>query len=115
MKATTKKAIKKIKSGTKSAKKEAGVLLKKADKQAAKLVKKTNKQTSALVKELKKEWKAGEPQREVYKKEIEAAAKKAGVKGKKMLKVGIKNSIKIGSDVADVIRKDIKEMRKTKS
>ncbi len=116
MKTTTKKkVIKKVKSVAKSAKKGTGVLLKKADKQAATVVKKANKQTSALVKELKKEWKASEPQREVYKKEFEVAAKKAGVKGKKMLKIGIKNSIKIGGDVADVIRKDIKEMRKTKS
>lgn len=111
MKATIKKkAVKK----TKSATKKAGVLLERAGKQTGILVKRVNTKTGKLVKELKKEWKASEPQREIYKKELETVTKKAGVKGKKMLKAGIKNSIKIGGDVVDVIRKDIKEMRKKK-
>jgi cell division septum initiation protein DivIVA len=118
----TKKTIKKVKAVTdkkvkkvaKRAKKETKVLLKKANKQTGVLLKKANKEADKIVKAFKKEWKEGEPQREEYKEKLEVAAKKAGVKGKKMLKLGIKNSIKIGGDVADVIRKDIKEMNKKK-
>lgn len=115
MKATTKKkTIKKVKAVAKSAKKQSAVLVKGAKKQTGTLIKKVNKEADKIAKAFKKEWKEGEPQREVYKAEIEKAAKKAGVKGMKMAKKGLKNSIKIGGDVVEVIRKDIKEIRKQK-
>ncbi len=98
-----KKTIKKIKSFARGAAKKTGVLAKKADKQAGK-----------MAKVIQKKWKASEPQRKKYKEEFEVAAKKAGKKGMKSLKVGLKNSIKIGGDVARVVKKDIREMRKQK-
>jgi hypothetical protein len=93
----------KIKSAGKVVAKNAKVLVKKAGKEAEK-----------IAKVLKKRWDKAEPEREKYKKEMRAAAEKAGAKGMKMLKSGLKNSIKIGGDIADVIKKDIEEIRSKK-
>lgn len=114
IKKVTAAANKKVKAVAKSAKKQTGTVVKKADKQAGVFMKKANKEAGKIVKAFKKEWKEGAPQREEYKGKLEVAAKKAGVKGKKMLKIGIKNGLKISGDIADVIKKDIKEMRKKK-
>ncbi len=92
---------KKFKKITKSAVKKTGVFMKMANKKAGK-----------AVKAIKKEWKKEQPQRDQYKKEIKIAAEKAGKKGLKIFNKGLKNSIKIGGDVADVIKKDLKEIYK---
>ncbi len=99
-----KKTKKKIKSFTRSAAKETRVLMKKADKQVGK-----------MAKAIQKEWKETKPQREKYKAELEVAAKKAGKEGARLLKIGLKNGIKIGGDVFDVVRKDVREMNKKKT
>ena len=98
-----KKTKDKIKSITKKTVKGIGVAMKTADKEANK-----------AAKVIQKKWKDSEPQRKVLEKKIGAAAKKAGKDGAAMLKSGVKNSIKIGGDVANVIKKDIKEISKKK-
>ena len=98
-----KKVKAKIQSITKGAAKQVGIALKKADKGATK-----------AAKVIQKKWKDSEPQRKVLEKKIGVAAKKAEKKGAAMLKSGIKNSIKIGGDVANVIKKDLKEINKKK-
>ncbi len=77
-------------------------------------VKKAEKQSGKMVKALKKEWKRERPQREEYKKKIGKVVNKARVRGMELLKEGVKNSIKIGGDVAHTIKKDIKEIRANK-
>jgi hypothetical protein len=41
---------------------------------------------------------------------MKSAAKKAGAEGLELVKEGIRNTIKIGGDVAEVIIKDIREI-----
>jgi hypothetical protein len=100
--------VKKIKSVAKGAAKNTGKFMKKASKVAV-------KEAGQVAKSIKKEWVKSAPQREVYKKELKDAAKKAGAKGFALLKSGLKNSLKIGGDVADIIKKDIKEIRSKKN
>lgn len=101
---TNKKTIKKIKSVAKVVMKKTGVLAKKADKEATK-----------AVKILKKDWKDSAPQRAKLEKQIGKAAKKGGKQGMELLRSGIKNSIKIGGDIASVIEKDVKEIYRNRN
>jgi hypothetical protein len=104
-KANNKKVtMKKIESAAKGAAKKTGKFMKKAGRVAV-------KEAGQMAKSIKKEWVKSAPQREVYKKELKEAAKKAGSKGLELLKSGLKNSLKIGGDVAEVIKKDITEIR----
>ena len=98
-----KKTIKKIKAITKSVSRKGGVVMKKAKKEAGK-----------VGQAIKKEWKREAPQRARYKKEISAAAQKAGAKGLAMLNTGLNHGLKIGGDVYETIRKDINEIRSAK-
>lgn len=79
-----KKTIKKIKSATKG-----------AAKKTKSFVKKTSNKVSDVADNLQKQWKKEQPQREKLKK----AANNA-----------LENSVKIGNDVFETIRKDIKEI-----
>lgn len=120
-------AVKKTEGLIKKAGKEAGVVAKIIQKkwkdsepQRAKYkaeikvaAKKAGKEAGVIAKDIQKKWKDSEPQRAKYKEEVKVAASKAGAKGVELLKSGLKNSIKIGGDVADVIKKDIREMRET--
>ena len=99
--------IKKIKVFAKSVGKKTRTFMKKAGKKA-------NTEGGKIIKAVKKEWKKEQPQREEYKKKIIETANKAEARAMKLFKEGIKNSIKIGSDVADTIKKDIKEIRDNK-
>lgn len=97
------KTVKKIESVAKATAKKTAVLINKADKEILK-----------AAKVIQKEWKKSEPKREEYKKEIKKAANKAGVKGVALFKAGVKNSIKIGGDIAKVVKKDVNKIRKSK-
>ncbi len=88
--------------------KKTGTFMKKAGKKA-------NTEGGKMVKAFKKEWKKEQPQREEYKKKIMETANKAGVRGMELFKEGVKNSVKIGGDVADTIKKDINEIRSNKN
>ena len=92
----------------KSVAKKTGTFMKKAGKKA-------NTEGGKIVKAFKKEWKREKPEREEYKKKIIKTANKAGARGMELFKEGVKNSIKIGGDVAETIRKDINEIRSNKN
>ena len=59
------------------------------------------KKTGELIKKAKKEWKKERPRREEYKTEIKEATNKI-----------LENSVKIGVDVANIIKKDINNIIK---
>lgn len=81
----TKKAIKKVKAAANVAVKHTRVLAKKAGKEA-----------KTMVKTLQEKWKSTEPAREKYGEELKEA---------------FQNTVKIGGDIAAVIKKDIQEIR----
>ncbi len=83
-----KKTIKKIKSSAK------GIV-----KNTKTFLKKTNKQADQLALALKKEWKKEAPQREQLKQTTKRA---------------LGHGLKIGNDVFETIRKDIKEIQSQK-
>ncbi len=102
-----KKAIKKIKSVAKLTVEKTKVFMENTGK-------KVGKEAGKMAKALQKRWDKAEPGREKYKKEVKIAAKKAGARGMELLKSGLKNSMKIGGDIVDVIKKDVKEMSNEK-
>ncbi|MDP3901522.1 MAG: hypothetical protein Q8Q37_00910 [bacterium] len=85
---SNKKTIKRIKSKTKNKAKKAKLFIKKA-----------NKNVNDIVSILKKQWKKEQPQREEFK-----------ISAQKVLE----NSIKMGSDVFETVKKDINEIKKQK-
>ncbi len=99
MNKANKKTVKKVKLVVKGAMKKTGVFAKKANKEAGK-----------MAKVIQKKWKESKPQREKLEKDIGKAAKKGGKKGMELFKSGLKNSFKIGGDIAKVIEKDVKEI-----
>jgi len=68
-------------------------------KKTKELVKTAKKKGGKAVVSFKKQWKKEQPRREKYGKEVKAAAKKA-----------LEGGIKIGSDIVETIKKDIKEI-----
>lgn len=89
---TKKKMTKKIKAVAKTVVKKTGLLAKQTKQQAGK-----------AAKSLQKTWKKEAPRRERFKKELRAAGRQA-----------LKDGAKIGGDVFQTIRKDLKEISRRK-
>ena len=68
-------------------------------KKTRSLAKKINVKVSKTVKSIKKEWKKEKPRRDDFKKELKVGASKM-----------FDDAIKIGKDVAKVIKKDIRDI-----
>ncbi len=101
------KTIKKIESATKK-------VAKKTIKKTGAIIKKAEKGAGKMAKDIQKKWKDSAPARAKYEKEMEATAKKVGARGMELFNAGVKNSMKIGSDIADVVKKDINDIRNNK-
>ncbi|MFA6006237.1 MAG: hypothetical protein WC764_00700 [Candidatus Paceibacterota bacterium] len=84
---------------------------KKVIKKIRSVAKKAGKEANKAAKVIQKKWKASEPERKKYQAEFEVAAKKAGKEGVRLFKAGLKNGLKIGGDVAEVVKRDIREIR----